>query len=132
MKVKAISILCFAIFIAFSSYAQKISFCEKIDEKELSIKKKNEFIIKLSKEPIIVFIENKDTLKTDSVIFKIYSIDMKGKQVIEAIYKDKIGGNLISYSRKVFFKKEGLYDVIIYDDNGHIICSDYVKIIRKK
>lgn len=135
MLKSVVNIFCLAFFFLFfygTGTAQKIFFCEKVNADGSPVNKKNEFAIKIGKDYVFLLMEKKDSLKTDSVIYKIYSLDVKNNRKLEFEYKEKVNPGAIWCVRKVAFKKEGLYDIIVYDARRNILCSDYLKIRRKK
>jgi hypothetical protein len=126
---------CFIFFFLFfyeTGTSQKIFFCEKVNADGSPVNKKNEFLIKIGKDNIFLLVEKKDSLKTDSVIYKIFSLDIKNNRKLEFEYKEKVNPEQTWCKRQVLFKKEGLYDIIVYDRRRNILCSDYLKIRRKK
>jgi hypothetical protein len=66
------------------------------------------------------------------VTYKIFSLDVKNNRKLEFEYKEKVNPDQTWCKQQVAFKKEGLYDIIVYDARRNILCSDYLKIRRKK
>jgi len=130
-----VNIFCLFMFLlAFSvaGSAQKISFCEKVNADGSPVNKKNEFNIKIGRDNVFLLVEKKDSLKTDSVIYKIFSLDVKNNRKLEFEFREKVNPEQTWCKRQVAFRKEGLYDIIVYDTRRNILCSDYLKIRRKK
>jgi hypothetical protein len=130
-----VNIICLFVFLFIFSEtgnAQKIFFCEKVNADGSPVNKKNEFAIKIGRDNIFLLLQKKDSLKTDSVTYKIFSLDVKNNRKLEFEYKEKVNPDQTWCKQQVAFKKEGLYDIIVYDARRNILCSDYLKIRRKK
>jgi hypothetical protein len=114
-----------------SLQAQHISFCEKVSADGTPINKRNIFMIDLGIEPVYIHLEKLDSLKTTKIIYKIYFINPEDSPIYEGELKEKVDPAWTWCWKEVYFKEEGLYNILILDAKSDTITSDFLK-IRKK
>jgi len=111
--------------------AQHISFCEKVSADGTPFNKRSIFMVDLGNESISIFVEKKDSLKTTRITYKIYFINIEDSAIYEGELKEKVDPAWTYCWKEIYFKEEGLYNILVLDAKSDTITSDFLK-IRKK
>lgn len=125
---KCIIIFFFSLcLLPFSLYSQKVYFCEAVDFLGNPEKAATEFTIPASGGFVKILVRLKKDVNCRNVVFDLYRLE-KGKEILDNSIRMSVEPYLIWFYKEITFRKEGEFNVYVYDDKDQLLGIGKVKI----
>lgn len=128
---RIILILLFAL-LSLQSKAQKLSFCEKADDKGNEINPSSIFYIDPKGGFFNALVKLDRGLESELVIFDLYLLnEQTGKEHFNSSIRMKVNPGCTWFYKEITFFKRGLYHVYVYDQRDRLLAVGKVKVELK-
>jgi hypothetical protein len=131
MKRIFLPFLVFSLAFYFSS-AQKLSFCESVDESGNPKNSSSTFTINPNGGFVNVLVSMPKGINSELITYDIFYIDADKTEMFESTIKQNVQPDFTWFSKEITFHKSGNYNLYVYDDKDQLLCVGRVKIKMEK
>lgn len=111
-----------------SLQAQKLYFCEDVDEDGYPENESSSFTIPSSGGWLKMLVKLDDEVDCSQVKYVIYKVTRNGKEKYSTTINQDVEENWVWFWKKITFYDDGNYNVYVYDEYDNFLTSGSVRI----
>jgi hypothetical protein len=130
LTIKTFAFACL-LFLATSSKAQSLYFCESVDKDGYAINESNTFIIGSNGGYFDFLVRMPYDLRSYYVNYDIYEVEYDGTEKFNNTIRQDSQPDWQFFWKEVTFYDPGTYKIYVYDDDDYLITSSTVKVKKQ-
>jgi hypothetical protein len=119
------------ILIATASQAQRISFCEKVDEKGNPVNASKTFSINKKGGFLSFHVTLPAEVGHPSVTYDLFLVDSLGTEHYDNTFRQAVEPTNMIFWKQIDFYHPGKYRVYVYDDFDKFLCAGELTVVMK-
>ena len=119
------------VFSLAHAHAQRISFCERVDEKGNAINASNTFAISKTGGSLNFLVNLPNEFGHAFAVYDIFMLDSLGKEKFDNTVKQAVQPSVMIFSKQIDFYRPGKYRVYVYNDYDKFLCGGELTVVMK-
>ena len=121
----------FFLFVATTSKAQSLYFCESVDKDGYALNESNSFVIGSNGGYFDFLVRMPYDLRSYYINYDIYEVKNDGTEQFSSTIRQDSQPDWQFFWKEVTFYDAGTYKIYVYDDNDYLITSATVKVKKQ-